>query len=249
MRRFTCIFAALLYFVATITAQASLLVNPYISFPAAGGGGSTPSVTFLQCSAENTTNQTTYTFTSQNVGTASADRYTAGVVLARDGLADFTVSSATVGGNAVTLSENTTNVSVLNFAAVFILANPTGTSQTVAVTMSESIEAMQVCLWQVNNIASGTKTDSISASAGAGVSATLDNDVSANGVAIGGCVTGTVASTHTWTGLTERADGPAGTEITTTVADFTNDASGDTPLAITAQGTTGGVNCAVASYL
>lgn len=244
MKIFRSILAGLFCLWSVIApAPAMLMMNQLNGFNVASGA-SAASITFLQCSAEDPTNLTTYDFLTQNVGTASVDRYNVVAVLAMDTASAFTVSTITVGGNSATAIQNV-NTAVVRYSGLFILSNPTGTSQTISVTMSEPVTSMRVCVWQVNNIASGTAVDSTNND---GAVATVSINVSALGVALAACVTQNITATNTWVGLTERADSNA-TEQTVTAADFLNDAAADSPLTITDTPSTSSVNCSSASFL
>lgn len=85
----------------------------------------------------NLTNQTTYTFTNEPIGTASSTRV---IALLIGGVGAPTVTGVTIGGNAATHATGT-NQSVAggnSFTDIYYLAVPTGTTATIAVTMSGS---------------------------------------------------------------------------------------------------------------
>ncbi len=68
------------------------------------GATATPAtITFLQCAVD-LGNLSAYTFTAQNVGPATPDRYTIVGVGGKDGASVYTVSSVTVGGDSATIS-------------------------------------------------------------------------------------------------------------------------------------------------
>lgn len=206
-------------------------------------GSSAASINFLQCT-EDATNLTTYTFSGQNTGTASADRHTIIGVLAEDGQASYGVSTLTVGGDSATLATEYPATSIVQYSAIWILPNTAGTSEDVVVTFSEAVTSVVVCLWQANNLSSSTATDTASASSTWPI--TLDTDVSAEGIAVGVCVHGTSAS-YTWTGLTERED-TVGTETGFTAADYDEDASASAPLGITCSRAAGSGAGSVAAF-
>lgn len=246
MRAFIRSLIALAYLASATLAQASFVINSY-QFAVAGAD---PSITFLQCSSEDATNATTYTFSGQNTGTASADRHTLVAVSAVDGTSNYTLNTLTVGGDSATRSvEYDNSAAGVGHASVWIIANSAGTSESVILTFSEQINNARVCLWQVNNIASATAVATITdREATSGATLTLDINVSAKGVAAAICSVAPGTITWTWTGLTGLYDNEAA-ERSTTVADFTNDAVANSPLAITATPTSNGGTCASASYL
>ncbi len=211
---------------------------------------STPaSITFLQCTSD-TTALTTYTFASQNTGTASASRYTLVGVMGKDGATVYTTSTVTVGGDSATAVLDNGAASGNIDASLFILANTAGTSESVVVTFSEAITAATVCLWQVNDIASATAVDTSSATTGNSTAAiTLDLDVSAYGIAAGVCAQSQNGGTWAWTGMTESFD-TANAQFSPGAATYTEDSTASTPLAVTADPTNSSNNgCAVASFL
>jgi hypothetical protein len=249
MRKLLVALAALLYLTAAVTAQAGFLINSFISFPPAAGGGGAASVTFLQC-LEDTTDQTTYTFTAQNTGTASATRYTIGVLLARDATNTFTLSTVTVAGNSATISRDSGGVGASVEAAAFVIANTSGTTATVVATYSEAITSSTLCLWQANNLASATVVAGADQLVTAPTAADVSLNVSASGIAVAGCVANAASgTTRTWTGMTERTD-TVGSEQSYGAGDFTNDAVADSPLSVTITPTATASNvCLSVSYL
>lgn len=249
MRKLFAVLFAAFYLAATVAAQAGFLINPYVY---ATGGTPHAVLTFLQCASADNSNLTTYTFAAQNVGTASATRYTIGTIGALDSATAFTVSTVTVNGDSATIAQDAGGVTVAASAAVFILSNPAGTSEDVVVTFSEAITSARICLWSATDISSTTKVDGTSVQQANGNAATLSINVSAWGVAVGMCVTNdTTNLSYTWTGMTERMDDNTGAEQKSTAADFTNDGTGDTPLAITSDVSTNPSqqSCSTASFL
>lgn len=188
-------------------------------------------VTFLQC-ANDSTNLTTYTFAAQNVGTATADRYTAIGIASQDNAITFGVSSVTVGGASATEIADQAGAGSLSSSAIYILSNPSGTSEDVVVTFSEAIADATICLWQVNNLLSGTAVDTAVGFSTNASAITLDTDTAADGITVGICDQETGAQSTTWTGLTERVDASSASE-SWSAADFDEDGTAAVPLSIT----------------
>lgn len=156
---------------------------------------------FLQ-SATDTANATTYTFSSQNLGTADADRYIAVGIVAR-GTSPVTVSSATIGGVSATISVQTTNTTPgYNIAAIIIAAVPSGTTGDIVVTFSAGVLRCGIAAYRLVGIDSITPADTGTSVANA---PTTSLDIAANGVGIGMAMT-QASTTTTWTGLTEDSD-------------------------------------------
>lgn len=185
------------------------------------------SVAFLQQAGDATT-QTTYTFASQNFGTAAADRYLICALTSRasDGGAR-TLSSVTIGGVAATISVQHNNSG--NNASIAIAAVPTGTTGTVVVVFSDSMGECNIALYTTNNLVSITATDTGTSAADP---STYALDVADEGFAIGIGRSDVGTSTATWTNLNEDFDGATadGNDYTTASASFSTT---QTNLAIT----------------
>lgn len=157
---------------------------------------------FLQ-SAVSGSDLSTYTFSSQNLGTASADRYIIASVTGR-AVGTPTLSGVTIGGVTATSVVNQVNTAGGNtsLAALFIAAVPTGTTGDVVASMSGSFLRCGIGLWAATNLDSATATDSSGSTAN---DPTYAIDVSADGFAIG-CAYNADTATASWTNLTEDFD-------------------------------------------
>jgi hypothetical protein len=137
-----------------------------------------------------------YTFSSQNLGAAAADRII--VCFAIDGVGS-TATAVTIGGVSATIVQTATTVrkNTLWYATV-----PTGTTGDVVVTGAAETE-MGIALWRLTGTTSGPY-DSGQSDANPG---TADIMVPAGGVALAGMGDGGFAhSGYTWVGLTEDFD-------------------------------------------
>ena len=163
-------------------------------------------ITYLQ-SAFDETDLTTYTFASQNLGTASGDRYIIVGVTARDfGTTAKSISSVTVGGVSATQVVGVQGAgSGTTISALWIAAVPTGTTGNVVVTFSEQFIKCDIALWAataINSTATDTATDTVVS--GNDLSGAVD--VTANGAVIAIGATDADARTSTWTGVTEDGE-------------------------------------------
>lgn len=222
------LFSLIFLVCSLLSVQASdFLINSY-RFVVAGGTPAT--ITFLQCTND-VSDTNSYSLASQNTGTATADRHTLIALALGDSLPTFTIDSLTIGGDAATELMDPGGVAsqTINYAW-YIMANPSGTSETIAFTLSESILRVRVCVWQVNNLVSPALVDSAAVIGTAGAVIDLDLDTSADGIAAGMCLVASNAPTMTWTGMTERADGGTGEALMSSVADFDEDGSASVPL-------------------
>lgn len=168
------------------------------------GGSLVPTLSFLQCT-ENTANAASWTFTAENVGTASATRATIVGVLVRDNATIHDTTAVSVGGAAATqvVDEGGTGAST---ASLWIVSNPAGTAEDIIVTHSESALTAIICTWAAYDLSSTTavaSTDDDEASPGTNP-VVLDLTTSADGIAVGVCTLNDSGQTATWTGLTEQ---------------------------------------------
>lgn len=151
--------------------------------------------------AENTANQTTYTFTTQPFSTAAAGRLIV-VGFVGTGTGPFSISSVTIGGVAATLVVAQA-FSGSNASAEFWQATvPTGTTGTVAVTWSTGISNCGIGIWALYG-ARTTPFDTGSSTASP-MSDTLN--IASGGAALGIAGSLSQTSTYTWANLTERFD-------------------------------------------
>jgi hypothetical protein len=167
-------------------------------------------IDFLQ-GASSTANQTSYTFASQNFGTASATRYIAAVVGQRGA---NNIVSVTIGGVAATIVAQS-NQSI-DSAAIAIAAVPTGATGDVVVTWNTTALRMALGLYRITQITNATPFDVITSTA-ANPSANLDIPV--NGIALAVSKVQGTPSTMVWTGLTESYEVEVEGQIKMCVAD------------------------------
>lgn len=163
-------------------------------------------IDFLQ-SAVATPNIQTYTFSSQNLGTAAADRYIIVYASGRDsGTSATSITEVTVGGvtatEVVQTSNNPTNSTV---AGLFIAAVPTGTTGDIVITFNTSMVSGAYAAYRATGI-EATATDVATSTPASGDPSTTI-DITAGGFAIGG-TTVAVGATRSaaWTGLTEDVE-------------------------------------------
>lgn len=162
------------------------------------------SVSFLQ-QAENTTAQTTYTFSSQSLGAADAGRYIVVCIAARaGGETDGAVSALTIGGVSATITAQIPNNggANTNLSAIAIAAVPTGTTGDIVVTLNFNHLRCSVAAYRVLGIDGVTAFDSATST---DTDPTASLDIPAGGIAIAGSISA-AADSATWTGLTENFD-------------------------------------------
>lgn len=239
LRRFLSgVLAALIVASQVLPASAMLQNNNLIGF----GVGATDAVvqpatvTFVGCT-ENEGNNTTYSFAGHATGDADAARTTVVGVLAEDDATNFTINSGTIGGVAATLmGSGGSDTGALVNARFMGLANPAGTTATIAFTLSEAGTAGAICVWSVLDLTSLTPTAENQDFETSSASMTLGVNTTADGVVLGISTSAVAGATTTWTGLSERADGSLA-EFSFSAADFDEDGTPSTPLAITSDHT------------
>lgn len=165
--------------------------------PAEAGG-----ISYLQQVASGT-DASSYTFSSQSLGTAAADRYIVVVVNART-LAGTALSSITVAGVTATLGVNYTRAGSAQIAAIGVAAVPTGTTGDIVLNFNGTMRRAGYGAYRVTGLSSATANDT----------ATDDSDpadflldIPAGGFGVGVCGDATTGgATYTWTGLDEDFD-------------------------------------------
>ena len=178
--------------------QKSVASGSRIASAAAVAAAGTATVSFT-ASAVSATDLTTYTFSSQSLGTEAADRKV--VVVAKAGANFADVSTLTVAGSSATLVKNqqTTEESV----DIWQVALATGTTGDIVVTWSAATQFCGIGVYAVYGAAAAAHATAGSSSADP---ATATIDCPAGGVIISGVIHRSTATTFTWTNLTERYD-------------------------------------------
>lgn len=228
MRKLTSTICALALLLSQ-AAHAQLMVNELNGFNA---GGATPATVSFEGCTTNINNLTTYTFNNVAIGTAASDRIVVVGVSAEDGATVFNTSSMTIGGNAATERVDTAAASTTFTTSIYNLLVTSGTTATVAVTMTEAVEALNICVWAVYGLASAVplSTDSFSGTGSATLSTTGDG-----GVIIGSAAhSGIAGNSVVWEvpPLTSRADATSAemaygaADMTTTGASVTINGTG-----------------------
>lgn len=183
----------------------SFIINPYVFVTA---GGTPISNTFLQTSTPNTSTLTTFSFTSQNFGTADSTRRLICAVHAL-GVGGSAISSATIGGISATIHTQTF-LGTPDMVGIISALVPTGTSGTVSITFNGNMSACGIALWRQINESVASTFDAKS-NGGAGGSTSVSMNIPSGGslyaAATGGSLSGT--ATFTWsggTGVSEQYD-------------------------------------------
>ena len=172
--------------------------SPRALLPFFNSSGVSPATVSKTDNALDTSDATTYTFTSKAFGAAATGRL---VVVALQTLSTIGGISATIIGTATA-----NNGSVFISTALAYAVVPTGTTATVAATWSTSTFRCYLGVWSAYGVSSSTPTTSATSAANPSVMSSIN--VSAGGIAIGASnifdVGGT--GTFTWTNLTKDYD-------------------------------------------
>lgn len=155
----------------------------------------------------NTANSSSYSFASAAIGTAAADRVVFILVTWASGnTTPVTISSATIGGVAATVHAQVTAVaSDAIGSAILSAAVPTGTTATIAITLSGSGGSIDVGVLAVTGLSSQTPHASATATTSAGACSNSVN-VPEGGFVLACANFNDDLSGVTWVGATERYD-------------------------------------------
>lgn len=160
-------------------------------------------ITYLQLTKD-TADNSTYTFSAVNFGTASSDRKIIVAVSGRtlDGSSSGNViTSVTIGGVSATISVQAQNSG--NTQGIAIAAVPTGTSGDVVVVFSETMTNADIATYSTTGISSNVAFSTGTSTANP---LTANIDVPAGGIAVALAKSDDGTATATWAGLTERYD-------------------------------------------
>lgn len=172
------------------------------------GGTSEPATKAFADSDQSTTNDTSYSFATQSIGTAAADRHVLVIASWITSAATVSCTALTVGGvtaDAVIAVEAATRGITMRIAAV-----PTGTTATVAVTLDGTALNCGIGLWAVYGLESTTAVDTDSATISSTTLSFNSMATAAEGVAFWGMVENTGLQDTTWTTASERWSNPFG---------------------------------------
>lgn len=193
---------------------------------------------FLQATSS-TTNAATYTFSSQNLGTADSARKIIVAVEARINSSTPTFDSATIGGVSASIAKSAfrTNGTTSSICALIVADVPTGTTGDVVVNYSASCDRCAIQMYRAVGVDSSTPTDT--AEATTGDDPTTSIDVPAGGFAIACAIMNNTGSSQiTWTGLTE--DHESAPESSSVVGSASDEfASAQTAMTVTTTWSTG----------
>lgn len=178
---------------------------------------------YLQ-SDNSTVDASTYTFSSENLGTPDPYRYIILTIESRKTGALTTITSVTIAGitAAIAVQQNviTSNTTVCGIA---IAAVPTGSSGDIVVNFGATMVRCVINVYRATRLRSLTANDTKSSTDNA---PTCNLGIQARGFAVGGALSATSTSA-TWTGLTEDYDAQVeANTMTSASASFTTTQTG-----------------------
>lgn len=191
-------------------ARAQLVINELNGF---NGANETrrPIVTFLGCSGSAASGTNPYTISSVDVGLPDSTRTTVVALLTEDDAATYTGSTLTVGGDSATKLVDQGAVSSNASASIWSLSNPNGTSEDIVATLSEAMASnVAACVWSVTGLTAPTTAVDTATDVRSSANISVVIDVDTYGVLFAACSDIGPATTHTWSGVTQRFDGAVG---------------------------------------
>ena len=177
-----------------------------LGFGAFTAAPSVATVSFAS-TTEDEVNRTNYTFSSQSIGTAAADRKVV-VVINASGGSTQDITGCTIGGSTAT-EEQSSGLQGETRNAIYSLNNvSSGRSGDIVFTQGGNAGVVMIAVFAVYG-ASATKNAS-GTQKGTGISPSISTAVPANGVIIAGsCAahsSGSASNSMTFTNITERAE-------------------------------------------
>jgi len=163
---------------------------------AGGGGGTTGGYVSTNVSTSNTT---TYTFTSQAIGTAASDRRVVVGIMNRDALA--VPASVTVDGVGLTMDASKQNTGA---ASIWSAPIPSGSTGTIVVTYSVANTCCGIGVWETNGDPVATGVSGVNSATPAVTVSTSPGDFV---IGVLQCRVSVLGPSVTWNTASERYDG------------------------------------------
>ena len=178
-----------------------------------GTGINVPDATIsFEANAQSTADATTYTFSSQDLGTAAANRTIVVAVGYHSSGSVVAINSITVGGTGLSSTLSTAESTMQT--QIWEGDITTGTSADIVVTFASGVTRVGIGVWALYGVGASDDNSSVNFSDEA-----TDINISAGGVAIGYCLNHSPNAAVSWTNMTERFDD---------VIDFTSHTGADT---------------------
>ena len=201
----------------------------------------TPASISYRANYSSTTDASSYTFASSDIGTAT-DR---SLVVVAIHYRSSSISSVTIGG--VTATQIRTVGAGLN-TAIFSASGVTGTTADVVVTLSGTASRCLVAVYALYNLRSTTPVDSDITFTLSGSSLSRTVDTQADGVIVAAASATGSGRTFTWTGATENYDTVIETADSYSGASTLTTSNTTTTVSFTIAGGGTGLTYAIASW-
>jgi hypothetical protein len=188
-----------------------LMVNQLSGFGAGVAPVTPASLTYVATTID-TTDQTTYTFTSHAVGAADPTRRVVVVCHWSRATSVGTLNSATIGGVGATIHVQDGGAGIGGKVAIISALLPTGTTATIALTFSSAQDRCSIGVYRAINETSASPTATASDNTVSGNQFDLTINVPNNGWIVAGVNANQSGSGMQWgwTGVTEQYDDPYG---------------------------------------
>ena len=171
-------------------------------------------ISFVGCTSD-TTDLTTYTFSSHAVGPTGENRRTLIMATAEDAATIFHLLTVTVGGDSADVStDNRGNAAAPMGVYSAVVDNPSGTSEDIVLTFDEAIQGVTICVWAAYRLHIGIPWHAVinSTTGGAAMTSTIIGKT--YGIITGLCMA--VSGSGGFTLTVEASDGYVATESTDT---------------------------------
>jgi hypothetical protein len=203
------------------------------------GGGNPASVSY-RATYNSTTDASSYTFTSADIGTAT-DR---SIVVVAIHYRSSSISSVTVGGVSAT---QVVSVGAGLNTAIYRASGVTGTTANIVVNLSGTASRCLVAVYALYNLRSNTPYDSSTTFTLGGTSQTRTLDTIVDGVIVA-AGSANASRTFTWTGATENYDTVIESADSYSGASASATSNTTTTVSLTIAGGSAGITYGIASW-
>jgi hypothetical protein len=177
----------------------------------------------------NSTNNTTYTFTAVSLGATGGNRQIIVGISSSVGNSGRTVSSVTVAGvSATSLVSRTAGGINSRLSAIFIANVPTGATGNIVVTFSGSMGRCGITVYAGRNLTSNTPQATNNTSSSSPLTLSLTGTTA--GFIVAQAMTQSPGETFTWTGLTRDNNVSIGAALTMSSASINKTSGGATTI-------------------
>lgn len=178
---------------------------------AALGGGATPATFIYKGSDTQEPNQSAYTYSGKDIGTAATDRFVIVGITAHDSSGSKNVTSVTIGGVAATQLSDGNDASGVCSCDLWGAVVPSGTTADIVFNLAASATKSAIVWGVAYNLQSTTPVDTLVVNTAAASPLAGNIDVDAGGFVFGIVTVQNTVATYTMTGVSEDSDQTIGT--------------------------------------